>query len=135
MKKVILFLGMLLAGVSSKADFFDQRIFGPENDLTSTYIYSLTQDRDGFLWLGTDNGLFKYDGQKFTTFFSNDSLPDPTTASFKSSKGLVYFGHQSGKIIAWDGLAFKHFDLVEENINRNERPFNRQVSASSYWTK
>lgn len=116
MKKVILILGMFLAGTSSRADFFDQRIYGPENELTSTYIYSITQDRDDFLWLGTDNGLFKYDGQKFTSFFLNDSLPDPVTTSFKNSKNLVYFGHQSGNILAWDGLAFKHFDLPKESV-------------------
>lgn len=39
------------------------------------------------------------------------------------------------KLIKIKKLELKECDLIEENRNRKERPFNRQVSASSYWSK
>jgi len=37
------------------------------------------------------------------------------------------------KLIKIKELELKECDLVEENKHRKTRPFNRQVSASSYW--
>lgn len=36
-----------------------------ENVLSGIDIYTLAQDKKGYLWIGTDNGLFKYDGYEF----------------------------------------------------------------------
>jgi len=36
--------------------------------LQSNKVYSLYQDRNGFIWLGTSNGLQRFDGGKFVTF-------------------------------------------------------------------
>jgi plasmid maintenance system antidote protein VapI len=37
------------------------------------------------------------------------------------------------KLIKIKELELKECDLIQENKNRKARPFNRQVSASSYW--
>ena len=37
------------------------------------------------------------------------------------------------KLIKIKELELKECDLIQENKNRKSRPFNRQVSASSYW--
>ena len=37
------------------------------------------------------------------------------------------------KLIRIKELQLKECDLIQENKNRKSRPFNRQVSASSYW--
>ena len=37
------------------------------------------------------------------------------------------------KLIRIKELQLKECDLTQENKNRKSRPFNRQVSASSYW--
>jgi diguanylate cyclase (GGDEF)-like protein len=39
-------------------------------------IASLTQDRTGFLWVGTQNGLYRYDGSQFQSFGAAQGLPD-----------------------------------------------------------
>ena len=36
--------------------------------LTNLDVLSLLQDRTGFLWVGTDNGLYRYDGRHFRMF-------------------------------------------------------------------
>jgi len=45
------------------------------NYLPST-IYYVTQDVDHFIWIGTNTGVYKYDGYSFTHFTSADGLGD-----------------------------------------------------------
>ncbi len=39
-----------------------------EHGLASTSVYAFTQTPDGFLWIGTQNGLHRYDGYNFKVF-------------------------------------------------------------------
>ncbi|HSN61212.1 MAG TPA: two-component regulator propeller domain-containing protein, partial [Ferruginibacter sp.] len=48
--------------------------------LSSNVVYSLHQDKKGFIWVGTSNGLQRFDGSKFISFTSSrqgsDQMPD-----------------------------------------------------------
>lgn len=52
------------------------RQFGPAQGLSQPFIYCLLQDRQGYLWLGTAEGLVRYDGSRFTTLTTRDGLAD-----------------------------------------------------------
>ena len=47
---------------------FDRQLFfehlTTEDGLSHNYVQSIYQDKDGFIWLGSDNGLNRYDGQR-----------------------------------------------------------------------
>ncbi len=45
-----------------------------EHGLTSSLTYRLSQDRNGFIWLGSDNGLFRFDGSNFIQYNEKDGL-------------------------------------------------------------
>lgn len=38
------------------------------NQLSSNEIFSIHQDREGYFWIGTTNGLARYDGYQLNTF-------------------------------------------------------------------
>ena len=81
--------------------------FGVEQGIPQPYIYTINQDNDGYLWIGTGNGLARFDGLNFETFTANDSLAgDFITCSYKSEAG-VWFGHMNGGITFYDGKRFK----------------------------
>jgi hypothetical protein len=47
----------------------------PTEGLTNLAPLSLLQDREGFLWVGTQNGLFRYDGSRFDSLNSRPDIP------------------------------------------------------------
>jgi signal transduction histidine kinase/ligand-binding sensor domain-containing protein/CheY-like chemotaxis protein len=57
------------------------QLFGQAEGLTNQVPLAVTQDRNGFLWVGTQNGLFRYDGSRFDAFGIADGLPTSRIAS------------------------------------------------------
>jgi ligand-binding sensor domain-containing protein len=45
------------------------------NGLSADEIYDIVQDSSHFIWIGTNTGLFRFDGKKFTQFTTVDGLP------------------------------------------------------------
>lgn len=52
---------------------YAHRIWGQEEGLFQPTIYSILQTRDGFLWLGTQDSLIRFDGMHFREYGSPDS--------------------------------------------------------------
>src|SRR5437879_5882446 len=57
------------------AQRYSYRQYGPSQGLTDLSITCLLQDRAGYIWAGTLNGLFRYDGTAFRKFDRADGLP------------------------------------------------------------
>lgn len=52
---LLLFFSLLCYGQSSK-------LFTTDNELSSSLINQIYQDRNGFIWVATEDGLNRYDG-------------------------------------------------------------------------
>ncbi|QHT69758.1 histidine kinase [Rhodocytophaga rosea] len=68
-----------------------------EQGLSHNYVTSVIQDRKGFLWFGTTNGLNKYDGYQFThyTFDPNDTTSlskNIVLTLWEDSEGIIWIG-------------------------------------------
>ncbi len=77
-----------------------------ESGLSQNTIISLLQDRSGYLWIGTEDGLNRFDGYTFKKFFAdaNDSVGlanDMIWSLFESSDGRIWIGH---------GIGISYFD-------------------------
>ena len=82
-----------------------------EQGLSEGSIYAILQDDKGFLWIGTKDGLNKYDGYNFTYFKS-----DPSDSS-SLSDNHVYSIMQDSHGTMWIGT-FLLFILKEFSIFR-----------------
>ena len=82
-----------------------------ELGLTKLFVQTLTEDRDGNLWIGTDNGALKLARNGFTTYSEADGLGESRVSSlFESSAGdligMTLFS--SGTPLSWfDGKRFR----------------------------
>ncbi|MBA7591853.1 hypothetical protein ES708_34022 [subsurface metagenome] len=89
--------------------------FGVEQGIPQPYIYTISQDNNGYLWIGTGNGLSRFDGSSFETFTTNDSLAgDFITCSYKSDAGF-WFGHMNGGITFYNGKEFNKILTAAHN--------------------
>jgi Histidine kinase/Y_Y_Y domain/Two component regulator propeller len=59
--------------------------------LAGSTVYCITQDKDGFLWMGTETGVSRFDGTHFRNFTPSDGLPDiEILQMFGDSRGRVW---------------------------------------------
>lgn len=59
-------------------------------------IYSLAQDKSGIMWLGTENGLYSYDGYNFYPHFERKGRSNIRVHSLYIQNGLIYIGTENG---------------------------------------
>ncbi len=59
-----------------------------ENGLPSNLVKVITQDNNGFIWIGTDGGLVRFDGQNFKIF--NEHLPSLYLKNITCKKDTIF---------------------------------------------
>ncbi len=104
-----------------------------EDGLASELIYCITEDHNGLIWLGTANGLSRFDGTTFKKmyhsaegFVSGSSLNHHIIKSLLTDKeGNIWVGTQGGGLNRIDSKTeeityYLHSDTTEESINHNE---------------
>lgn len=65
--------------------------------LPSNITYEIDQDSSGFIWMGTENGILTYDGERFERF-SDSRLKDNDLIQLEISKdGHITFSNVSRK--------------------------------------
>ena len=89
------FLFLPLTGFTQDI-YFD--MFQRPVDQTGLGIYSLVQDNLGFLWIGTSDGIFKYDGIQYTDYHSqptkpNSMLGDWVECMAADKQGYIWVGY------------------------------------------
>jgi ligand-binding sensor domain-containing protein/signal transduction histidine kinase len=88
--------------------------WGSENGLKPGDVFAVAQDVDGYLWLGTPNGLIRFDGLRFTPWdalLPRNELPDgPVHAIVGSADGSLWVGLGGGAGIVriHQGKVFQH---------------------------
>jgi ligand-binding sensor domain-containing protein/serine phosphatase RsbU (regulator of sigma subunit) len=104
---LMLFLSVLIIEVNAQQYFFDN--YSIKQGLSEQKVYSLLQDSKDYIWLGTANGVSRFDGKKFENFTSRDSLATGGVWSItEDSLGYIWFGHLYGGISRYNGRQFEH---------------------------
>jgi diguanylate cyclase (GGDEF)-like protein len=82
------------------------RSYGAELGLANVGVLRLLQDRTGFIWAGTEDGLYRYDGYRFDGFGLKEGLQSTSIdALFEDPAGVLWVGTHAG--LSWyDGQRF-----------------------------
>jgi diguanylate cyclase (GGDEF)-like protein len=76
---------------------YNFRVFAESQGLTDLGINTLLQDRTGFVWAGTNNGLFRFDGRRFLRFGTAAGLPAHAVSSlFETRDGSLWVATEAG---------------------------------------
>ena len=84
-------------------------------------IKVIYQDPKGWIWFGTDRGLFRFDGINYSRFTISEGLVDDQITALNSTTHdeKLWIGHKNGKITIYDGNKFSHF-TPEESLGNVE---------------
>lgn len=99
--------------------------------LQNLVIQSVIQDYQGFIWVGTMDGLYKYDGNHFQVYFNdrndNSSIRDNNISDIvEDASHNMWIGTNTG-LDLYDRLtdSFIHIPIIDRNfsdrVNKNER--------------
>ena len=84
-------------GQMASSDGLVIRSWGTEAGLPQNTVNAITQTRDGYLWLGTRDGLARFDGVRFTVFGLREGLPSiEVQALFEDRQGQLWIGTGGG---------------------------------------
>jgi len=73
-----------------------------EQGLPQTPVRALTQTRDGYLWLGSDAGVARFDGLRFVSFDAQHGLTNaPVRTLFGDSHGALWIGNANCGLERW----------------------------------
>lgn len=73
-KLLLLLLYLLSFRIGSiMAQPYTLQHLGVEDGLSNNYVWDITQDKQGCIWIATELGLNRFDGYNFTTYKSNNS--------------------------------------------------------------
>jgi ligand-binding sensor domain-containing protein len=65
--------------------------YDTRDGLAGSVVYDAIQDKEGFMWFATENGLSRFDGKNFKTFTTKDGLPDNEILKlFVDSRGRIW---------------------------------------------
>lgn len=93
-----------------------------DEGLPQSFVSSIEEDELGFIWIGTRNGLARYDGHEFKVFQHDPNKVNSLSSNFigyikKGKTNLLYIRHESGEIDIFDPVTEKivHY-LTKETI-------------------
>jgi ligand-binding sensor domain-containing protein/two-component sensor histidine kinase len=99
------------------------RNINTSDGLASDGVTSIIQDNSGFMWIGTNNGLQKFDGYSFTTYHH-----DPYDPQSISSDNITFLLKDRENTI-WVSTSFLGFNRFDAATSRNMRIFDPDDSS------
>lgn len=89
------------------------RSLSMEDGLVNLQVYSIKEDRDGFLWIGTWDGVSRFDGVSFANYDDRHGVPPGRVVAFhQTPEGTLYLAGEGGAAV-FDGERF--LPLPEES--------------------
>lgn len=123
-KLIITALVCLSLFISSYAQSITFSHLTVEDGLSNNDANTLIQDKTGFIWFGTEDGLNRYDGYKFKVFRndpadSNSISDNAIWALLEDSKGYIWVGTKDGILNRFDPLTEKFSQWMLSKIKTN----------------
>jgi ligand-binding sensor domain-containing protein/signal transduction histidine kinase len=122
----VFFIFLLICYLPAHSQFQFTRLT-PENGLSQSAIFCITQDKTGFMWFGTLDGLNKYDGYQVTVYRPNPldstSLADLGVKNLLSDRsGNLWIIMSGGKVDRYNPEAdnFIHYLINPPDSSGNE---------------
>ena len=100
--------------LKSQTYFFDN--YNVKEGLAQSKVFYTHQDSKGYLWLGTEAGVSRFDGINFINYNTEDGLAQNGVKTILEDKqGNIWLGHKGGGISRISGNEIQ--SLKNDSIN------------------
>ncbi|MFN7313992.1 MAG: histidine kinase [Bacteroidota bacterium] len=114
MKKLILGLLFLCFGFYLKAQEPFMWQITDEHGLPSMEVYNTFQDSKGYIWIGTDNGICRYDGKTFKTYSNANQKAASFSYFLEDYANTIWCINFAGQIFYIHNDSLKLFEPFEK---------------------
>lgn len=149
MRKIFV-LWLLLLPVVSLAQPYTVKQLGIEKGLSNNYVVSIAQDKQGFLWFATEEGLNKFDDTRFITYLKNEDLTRQGITGNELNcllddpqDSILWIGTQRAGLNAYDYvnntfLCYRHDDenpesLITDDVTKIVAATDGNLWITTYW--
>ena len=85
-----------------------------EQGLPQNSVRALAQTREGYLWIGSDDGVVRFDGVRFVSFGLREGLRSgPVQTLFADSEGALWIGTADSGLTRWRNGQFTTFTMQD----------------------
>lgn len=119
-----------------------QRING-DDGLSQATVSAICQDRVGFLWLGTQDGLNRFDGYKFTVYRADPENPNGISGSwirviYQDRQDTIWVGTRHNGLNKFDGAtghfqSYVNHDGQPQSLSDNEVRALLEDTKGNFW--
>ena len=118
------FILILLCHFFINAQDLKFKHLGNDAGLSQITVQSIFEDSQGFMWIGTQDGLNRYDGYHFKVFKNNPSDKKSISSNiinciYEDEKGLMYIGTQSSGLSVYDRYTETFFNYIPNSTKNN----------------
>ncbi len=118
MRFLILTYFLLFTALRGIAQYPGYFLYDDENGVPSNEIYSLVQDKKGFIWFGCDAGLYKFDGVQYQPYKCPSQLSKAITGLTFSTSGKLYCYNFQSQLFVLENNVLKKLPIKLHRISR-----------------
>ena len=115
---LFILLQLLSACLDAQQTQYGWRNYTTNDGLPSSEVYTVIQDKKGFLWFGTDKGVSRFDGYSFQNFGAKEGLLDNVINCIQEdAAGRIWFSSMWGKLYYFEKDSIRSFQFNYLNSN------------------
>jgi signal transduction histidine kinase/ligand-binding sensor domain-containing protein len=95
---------------------YHQDFWSEEDGLPQASVQAITQTRNGYIWIGTRDGLARFDGSKFTVYRGSEHpglLSDDIRTLREDNLGRLWIGTFNGGVSCLENGVFRHYSAED----------------------
>lgn len=149
MKKILLFIFLCLPFIASAQPYTIKHLSIREG-LSNNHVVSIAQDKRGFLWFATEEGLNKFDGIRFLTYYKEETTGKQSITGNElncllddPSDSILWIGTQRAGVNAYNYandtfITYKHDEnnpesLITDDITKIIAANDGNLWICTYW--
>lgn len=108
-KQLLIAALLMLIALPMRSQMYTSTAYGIPEGFTNLFVNGITQDESGYLWVGTGEGLLKFNGVSFEPFYADENIAENYFSAVFQDGEQTWYGHQNGGLTQRKGNEFINF--------------------------